>query len=206
MDGSFWDERYRASSAVWSGRPNPQLVTEAANLASGKALDIGCGEGADATWLAEHGWQVTAVDISTVALQRGAAHARQVGDEVASRITWLRADLTSWAPAAGTYDLVSAQFMHLPADQREALHYRIAASVAPGGSLLVVGHHPTDMQTTVPRPPMPELFFTAAEVAATLDRTTWDVLVSEARARRTVDPGGRTVTIHDTVLRARRRE
>jgi SAM-dependent methyltransferase len=206
MDEAFWDERYHSSSALWSGHPNPHLVTEAADLAPGIALDVGCGEGADAIWLAEHGWRVTAVDISTVALERGAAHAREVSADVARRITWLHADLTSWVPAASIYDLVSAQFMHPPKDQRDALFHRLAASVSPGGSLLIVGHHPSDLQTTIPRPPTPELFFTASDVAASLDRHGWDIVVCEARARPTLDPEGRTITIHDAVLRAQRRE
>jgi SAM-dependent methyltransferase len=206
MDEAFWDERYGSSGAVWSGNPNPHLVAEAAEISPGAALDVGCGEGADAVWLAEHGWQVTAVDLSTVALGRGAAHAREVSVDVAQRITWLHADLTGWVPAASTYDLVSAQFVHVPKDQRDALHHRLAASVSPGGCLLVVGHHPSDLQTTVPRPPLPELFFTASDLAAALDRRQWDILVSEARARPTLDPEGRTVTIHDAVLRAQRKK
>lgn len=205
MDEAFWDRRYASSGAVWSGDPNPQLVTEAADLAPGAALDVGCGEGTDAMWLAEHGWRVVAVDFSAVALERGAAHARAVGDDASGRITWLHEDLTSWVPEASTYDLVSAQFMHLPRDQRAALHHRLAASVSPGGSLLVVGHHPADLQTTIPRPPVPELFFTAPDVAATLDRHVWHVVVSEARARDALDPDGRPTTVHDAVLRAQRR-
>lgn len=199
---AFWDERYSASSALWSADPNPQLVTEAGDLAPGAALDVGCGEGADAIWLAERGWRVTAVDISSVALQRGAAHAKQGEDVVARRITWLQADLVDWVPPVAHFDLVSVQFMHLPKDPRELLFGRLAASVAPGGSLLVVGHHPLDLQTTARRPPRPEMFFTAADVAASLDPVMWDTAVSEARARPTIDPDGHTITIHDAVLRA----
>jgi len=204
MDEAFLDERYRSSSALWSGRPNPQLVTEAAGLVPGAALDVGCGEGADAIWLAEHGWRVTAVDLSTVALERGTAHALEAGQDVAQRIDWLHTDLTGWTPEAATYDLVSAQFMHLPKAPREALFRRLAASVSPGGTLLIVGHHPSDLQTTVPRPPAPELFFTSSDVAAMLQPHEWDTIVSEARARPTLDSEGRTVTIHDAVLRAQR--
>ena len=199
------DERYRSASAVWSGQPNPILVAEAADISPGAALDVGCGEGADAIWLAERGWQVTAIDISTVALQRGAAQAHQVGPEVGERITWVCEDVTSWvSPTA--YDLVSAQFMQLPTPQRELLHRGLAASVAPGGILLIVGHHPSDLRTTARRPRLPELFFTAQEVAATLDAldTEWEIVADEARGRSTSDPEGRTVTIRDTVLKARR--
>lgn len=203
FDQAFWDERYRSATALWSGDPNPVLVAEAAGLDSGTALDVGCGEGADAVWLARHGWQVTAVDISGVALERGAGHARERGPGIARRITWCRVDLTDDAPLDGRYDLVTAQFMQLPGEQRARLHHRLAAVVAPGGTLLVVGHHPSDMATTVPRPPLPDLYFTASDVAASLGQG-WTILVDEARARPTLDPDGRPTTIHDAVLKARR--
>jgi SAM-dependent methyltransferase len=203
-DQDFWDERYRSKPVLWSGRPNPQLVAEAAGLAPGRALDAGCGEGADAVWLAERGWQVTAVDISEVALERAAAHARTFGAELAGRITWQQADLIDWVPDEGAYDLVSAQFIHLPREPREPMERRLAASVAPGGILLVVGHHPSDLATTMPRPNRPELFFTAEETAAGLDPAEWAV-TAESRPRAATDPDGREVTIHDAVLRARRR-
>jgi SAM-dependent methyltransferase len=200
----FWDERYRSADVLWSGQPNPQLVIEAADLAPGTALDAGSGEGADAIWLAARGWQVTAVDISTVALERGAAHARAVGVDVSRRIDWLHEDLTEWVPAEAFYDLVSAQFLHLPKEQRDALFRRLAASVAPGGSLLVVGHHPSDL-ITIPRPLSSDWFFTAPDIAALLDPHGWDIVISAARERSATDPAGRPVTIHDAMLMARRR-
>jgi len=203
MNETFWDEMYRARSTVWSGNPNAHLLSEASGLASGAALDVGCGEGADAIWLAERGWQVTAVDISTVALERGTALANKVGVDVARRIDWLHVDVTEWVPPKASYDLVSAQFMHLAKDGREALFRRLAGAVAPGGSLLIVGHHPSDLQTTVRRPPSPELFYTAAEIAASLDSNLWEIVVSAARERSALDPESRTVSIHDAVLHAR---
>ena len=96
--------------------------------------------------------------------------------------------------------------MHLPAARRQAMFERLAAGVAAGGTLLIVGHHPSDLQTTVPRPQLPEMFFTAEEVADSLAAGQWDVLVAEARPRRVSDPDGQEVTIHDAVLRARRRQ
>ena len=200
-----WEERYRCAHAVWSGRPNPQLVAEAADLPPGRALDAGCGEGADAVWLARRGWRVTAVDISPTALERAAAHAEAAGAEVAARIDWVHADLRHWQPAAGGYDLVSAQFVHLLAESRGQLVAELAAAVAPGGILLVVGHHPSDLWTTARRPHVPELLFTAADVAAELDPAGWEILAAEDRPRAVTDHAGREVTIRDAVLVARRR-
>jgi len=203
FDGKFWDERYRSRSAVWSGNPNIHLVSEVADLTPGTALDVGCGEGADAIWLAERGWRVTAADISSVALER--ARAVVVSVDVARRIDWLQTDLVAGAPLSASYDLVSAQFMHLPSAPRELLFRRLAACVKPQGTLLIVGHHPSDLQTTASRPPLPELFYTAADVAALLEPENWDIIVEVSRERSTTDRAGQTITIHDAVLRARRR-
>lgn len=202
---AFWDERYSSRSAVWSGNPNPHLVSQASKLGAGRALDVGSGEGADAIWLAGRGWRVTAIDVSTVALGRGASRAAELGEEVARRIDWRHEDVLTWMPHPASYDLVSVQFLQLPAGPREAVFARLAAAVAPGGTLLIVGHHPSDLQTTVPRPPMPELFFTASEIAALLDRREWEIVVDAARQRVTTDPEGHPVTIHDAVLNSRRR-
>jgi SAM-dependent methyltransferase len=204
-DEAFWDERYRSKSKIWSGQPNPDLVTEAEGLAPGSALDVGCGEGADAIWLAGRGFEVTAVDISAVALARGAAQADEAGPGIARRITWVHADLTSPVPALARYDLVSMQFVQLPPGVRETVWARLAAAVAPGGTLLIVGHHPADLQTTAMRPPEPELFFTPGDVAAALDPRAFQIVVSEARERGVTDPDGRAITVQDAVLRAQRR-
>lgn len=138
-DEEYWDTRYAQSDRMWSGRPNSALVREAGDLAPGSALDLGCGEGADAIWLAERGWEVTAVDISGVALGRAAGHAAAAA--VTDRITWQRHDLGATFPA-GTFDLVTAQFLHSPGDAmpREGILRKAAGAVAPGGVLLIVGH------------------------------------------------------------------
>ncbi|WP_347404806.1 bifunctional NAD(P)/FAD-dependent oxidoreductase/class I SAM-dependent methyltransferase [Micromonospora sp. WMMD1102] len=200
-----WEERYGAKPAIWSGHPNVQLVAEAAGLVPGRALDVGSGEGADAIWLAERGWQVTGVDISTTALGRAAAHAEAAGAQVAGRIEWLHADLRERPLDEGRYDLVSAQYMHLPGQVRRELFGRLAAAVAPGGTLLLVGHHPSDMHTSAHRMHFPDMMFTAEEVAAALDPADWTVLAAETRPRRRVDPEGHEVNISDAVLVARRR-
>jgi SAM-dependent methyltransferase len=204
FDEASWEERYRSSSAVWSGRPNPQLVAEAVGLEPGTALDVGSGEGADALWLAARGWQVTAVDFSTTALERAAGHAAALGTEVAARIRWVHADVTAGLPDAERFGLVSAQYMHLPGEPRRRLFARLAAAVAPGGTLLVVGHDISDLDAGAHRPPTPEMFFTADEVAGSLDPTGWDVLVVEARARPAHAHEG-VPEVRDAVVVARRR-
>lgn len=210
FDETFWDERYSGSGAVWSGNPNPRLVAEAAGLAPGRALDVGCGEGADSLWLAERGWQVSAVDISTVALRKAALHASTKAASgtavpvpaLPGTIVWNHHDLLAWTPPAASFDLVTAQFMHLPKADRDPLYARLAAAVATGGSLLIVGHSPSDIHTGVRRPDVPDLYFTAADIGGALDENIWRIEVSETRPRIATDPDGHPITIHDEVLRA----
>ncbi|PXA67742.1 class I SAM-dependent methyltransferase [Cryobacterium arcticum] len=214
FDADYWNDRYGAQDDVWSGRPNPVLVSETMALQPGRALDIGCGEGADTIWLAGRGWQVTAVDFSAVALERAATRSRQgAGDPAtpsasasasASRITWEQHDVTEWSPPAAAYDLVSAQFMHLPATQRSPLFAALAAAVAARGSLLIVGHDISHRHGPALFPD-PDLFFTAEEVAAALDPADWQVDLAESRPRVAPRPDGTRVMVHDAVVSARRR-
>jgi len=204
-DQAFWDERYRSKASLWSHEPNRYLVSEASELAPGTALDAGCGEGADAIWLAGQGWQVTAVDLSSVALERAAANAAAAGEQVAGRIDWQHADITGWDPGRERFDLVTSQYLHLPPGQREPLFQRLAAAVRPGGSLLIAAHHPSDLHTTIRRPKRPELYFTGDEIAALLDPALWQIVTNAAPERAVTDHEGRGVTIRDTVFRARRR-
>ena len=200
---AFWDERYGSGDQIWSGRPNQRLVESVSGRAPGSALDIGCGEGADAIWLAGEGWTVTAVDVSAVALQRAARQAAAAGPDVAARIAWRREDLREWTPEPESYDLVSEQFLHLPSALRIRQHERFAAAVRPGGMLLVVGHHPGD-NDTMQRPHPTDLFFTAEEEAGRLSPLEWDVSATTP-TRQWRDPDGKPVTISDAVVRAVRR-
>ncbi|HEV7973685.1 class I SAM-dependent methyltransferase [Amycolatopsis sp.] len=199
FDEQSWEERYREKTAVWSGQPNQQLVDEASDLPVGTALDVGCGEGGDTLWLASRGWKVTAVDFSTVALNRAAGH---LGD-LAEGVEWVHADLTKWTPSAGHFDLVTAQFMHLPTADREPLFARLADSVAPGGTLLIVGHCMNDLHVAAHRPP--DMFFTADEVAKSLDPGQWEIVVAEERRRPAHPHEGENIHVADAILRARRR-
>jgi len=197
----FWDERYRSAGRLWSGQPNPQLVAQIAGLPPGDALDAGSGEGADAIWLASRGWAVTAVDVSAVALDRAAAHAAAEGVHV----SWQREDLLTWDPGPGRFDLVMAQFMHLPNPELQSLHDRLATAVRPGGTLLIVAHHPDDLRVNVGRTGHVALFPSAEQLAATLDPGSWEIVVADAVSRPATDLDGKPVTLRDTVLRAARR-
>lgn len=199
----YWEEFYRGDERAWSGEPNPILVQEVAGLAPGSALDLGCGEGADAIWLARRGWQVTAVDVSRTALDRAARHAALA--DVAGRIDWQLHDLELSFPT-GAFDLVSAQFLHSPVDMsREAVLRAAAAAVAPGGVLLVAGHtgfppweEEPDPETVLPTP---------NEVldALDLDLDRWLVECrDENRQHEVTGPDGAPYTRTDNLLRVRR--
>lgn len=199
----FWDNRYRSAGQLWSGQPNAQFAAHAADLDPGEALDAGCGEGADAIWLARRGWTVTAVDVSAVALERAAAAAGTAGADMAGRIGWRREDLLTWVPEPDRYDLVSAQFMHFPRAELTAFHQRLAAAVRPGGTLLLIAHHPDDLHAA--RNGHPDLFWYAEDIAASLEPGQWEVRMAEASGRSAIDHDGQPVTFQDTVLRAARR-
>lgn len=195
----FWDRRY-SGAPVFSGNPNPWLVHYAHDLPPGTALDVGSGEGADVLWLASRGWDVTGADISPVALARGAQLAEQAGPRVTARTTWQQADMLDFEPPADSYDLVSAQFMHLPGAARQALHRRLAAAVRPGGTLLLVLHVAPDPHAGHPDFP-PDLFATAEQMATVLDPARWTIHTSTPE-RPLEEAGSATGHTHDAVLHA----
>ncbi len=193
----FWEQFYAEREQVWSGRPNVVLVEEIEGLSPGTALDLGCGEGADAIWLASRGWRVTASDIAQVALDRAAEHAAAAG--VGDRITWVRHDFSHSIPE-GPFDLVSAHFLHSPVDDpRDRALRAAAAAVAPGGTLLVVSHEAVPWHEHM-------VFPTPAEVLDSLaiDRDEWVVEQLTSRPRRTTSPEGVEVDVSDSVVRLRR--
>ncbi|WP_369360242.1 class I SAM-dependent methyltransferase [Streptomyces sp. cg2] len=206
-DEEFWDARYAGSDRVWSGNPNVVLVREIRDRVPGTALELGCGEGADAIWLAAHGWRVTAADVSGVALGRAAEQAAAAG--VADRIDWQRHDLAVSFPA-GSFDLVSAQFLHHPGEIFRAGILRTAASaVAPGGTLLIVGHaEPPPWEQEHDHPHPMERFPTNGEVLAglALPAKEWDVRLDEEFTRTQPGPDGRPAERVDTALMLRRRD
>jgi thioredoxin reductase/SAM-dependent methyltransferase len=199
-----WDHRY-AGDQMWSGNPNGTLVQEIGDVAPGRALDVGAGEGGDAIWLAEQGWRVTASDISRRALDRVGAEATRRGLAVECQL----ADANALDPfEAGAFDLVSAQYASLPrTPDRRAVHNLLDA-VAPGGTLLVVSHDLEPMRAPIDtatdsRAYDPDAYVTVDDVAAAIvDSPTWDIEVHQTRPR----PAGAASTHHvdDLVLRARR--
>ncbi len=192
----FWEERYRSHASVWSGRPNAHLVAEVSGLAPGTAIDVGAGEGADAVWLARAGWRVTALEFSRTALARGAAQG-------VPGIEWVQGDARTFTPPPAGYDLVTSSFVHLPTGQFAEYFARLVAMVAPGGTLLVGNHHPDDLANGVPRPPHPDLFVTAEEMAALLpDGWVVDTLAAPTGTQDFPEVG--TCEITFAVLRAHR--
>lgn len=200
----FWEQRYTGSEPVWSGRVNTQLAVLAEDLPPGRALDLGCGEGADAIWLAERGWQTTGVDIAGTALQRAARAASERGLDP-GLVRWLQEDLATWTPD-GQYDLVSASFMQSPLDfPRAEVLRRAAEAVAAGGHLLVVAHAAPppwakglDSSTHHFLSPEQEV----AELA--LAEQDYTVLVAEERTRPATGPDGEQAELTDTVVLIRR--
>lgn len=199
---AFWEDHYGQRPKVWSGKPNAVLVDEIADLPPGRALDLGCGEGGDAIWLASRGWTVTAVDVSQTATDRAAAAAETAG--VADRVTWRRVDLGAELPA-GPYDLVTAHFLQSPVElPRDRILRAAAYLVAPGGTVLVVDHAaaPPWASEHARHHVFPTPEGTLAELG--LDDG-WEVATCETRERHAVGPDGQEGTLLDSVVRAARR-
>jgi SAM-dependent methyltransferase len=195
----YWENRYRERGRTWSGRANAALVREVSGLAPGTALDLGSGEGGDALWLAHNGWSVTAVDISPTALAVGRA-AMAAGDV----IEWIAADLAEWRPPR-SYDLVTSHFLHSTVElPRERILRRAATAVAPGGTLLVVGHagapHWAEHTHTAVDLPTPDELLAALELVP----DEWVVQTSALVERAIEAPDGSPSSIDDSVLRLRR--
>jgi 2-polyprenyl-3-methyl-5-hydroxy-6-metoxy-1,4-benzoquinol methylase len=173
-------------------------MTEAADLPPGRALDAGCGHGAETIWLAAHGWQVTAVDFSAAALAHGRSMAEAAGAEVAARIDWLESDLATWTVEPERYDLVVCLYVHV-AGAVEGMVTRMASGVAPGGNLLLVGHRPIDPSTGAATAAAKQVQVSVEQAVAALDSHVWELLVAEERPRAVAGTGV------DAVIRARRR-
>jgi SAM-dependent methyltransferase len=194
-----WDARYADQERMWSGQPNGALVAEVAGLTPGLVLDVGCGEGADAVWLARGGWDVTGVEVSRVALERAAGHARDAG--VAVR--WVHAELARAELAPASFDLVSAQYPALLRTPDAVAERALLAVVAVGGVLLLVHHAGMDTEHEHESHFDPADYVWPPMVAALLDDD-WEIEVNEQRARTAPESGAGARPVDDVVLRARR--
>jgi SAM-dependent methyltransferase len=202
FDRDFWDQLWsrtlRERAGDVAGRPpNAHLIAEIGDLRPGRALDAGCGHGSDALWLAAHGWQVTAVDFSAAALAHARSTAEAAGLPVSERVDWIEADLATWAPQRDHYDLVACLYVHVAGSVQEMVR-RLGAGVAPGGTLLLVGHRPLDPATGAATPAAGQVQVSVETAVGSLDPRHWELIIAENRSRTAAGTGV------DAVIRARR--
>lgn len=190
-----WDRRYAAVENLWAVKPNRFLVAEVAGLTPGRALDLACGEGQNAIWLASLGWTVLGVDYSEVAISKGRARAERDGVHV----ELVCADLVSYEPEVSAFDLVLVLYLHIPAYERRSVFERAAAAVAPGGTFVFVGHDLTNLTDGVGGPSDPDLLCTPDEIASELPG-----LEIEKAERVLRDVAGEERDAIDALVRARR--
>jgi SAM-dependent methyltransferase len=206
FDKEYWDQHWRpdggeAPVSLGVSPPNPHLVREVSALAPGTALDAGCGVGTEAIWLAAQGWQVTAADIAAEPLARAAEAAKARG--LSDHVQWVEADLSSWVPGT-QFDLVTTHYAH-PAMPQLEFYDRIAGWVAPGGTLLIVGHLHTPDSTGHGHHPPAEASATSAAITTRMDGMEWEIVTAEEHLRTLTGHGGRAIPLHDVVVRAARR-
>ena len=198
MDRHGWDARYAGEQLVWSAEPNRFLVAEVDGLTPGRALDVACGEGRNAIWLAEQGWTVTGVDFSTVAIDKG----RRLAGARAVSVHWELADVTEYTPPLEQFDLVIVMYLHLPDTLRRLVFERAAGAVAPGGTLLVVGHDITNPERGWGGPQDHGVLYGPEDVAAGLDGL--DIVKAQRVERPVATAEGDKIAI-DALVRATRR-
>lgn len=201
-DRDFWEQLWARTLRERAGdvavrTPNVHLVKELSGLGPGRALDAGCGHGAEALWLAANGWQVTAVDFSAAALAHARSTAERAGSGIAGRIEWVELDLAAWAPQPDRYDLVVCLYVHTTGSVTDMVK-RMAAAVAPGGSLFMVGHRPVDPATGAATPAAGQVQVSVDAAVAALDPDRWELAVAEDRRRAAAGTGV------DAVIWARR--
>lgn len=201
-DRAYWEQLWAKTlrehpDKVAQRPPNAHLIAEVAGLRPGRALDAGCGHGAETLWLAAHGWEVTAVDFSASALAHARSTAEALGPDIAARIAWVEGDLAVWTPPRDHFDLVVCLYVHV-AGSVEDMVRRMASGVAPGGTLFMVGHRPIDPATGNRTAAASQVQVSVESAVAGLDPSEWDLVVAEERPRAVAGTGV------DAVILARR--
>lgn len=202
FDQDFWERLWSKTTREHAGKlaqrpPNAHLMAEVAGLPPGRALDAGCGHGAETLWLAARGWQVTAVDFSATALAHGRSMAEVAGADVAERIDWIENDMAAWRVEPGHYDLVVCLYVHVTGSVEEMVR-RMASGVAHGGTLLLAGHRPIDPGTGAATAAANQVQVSVEAAVAALAPGEWELIVAEERQRAVAGTGV------DAVIRAHR--
>jgi SAM-dependent methyltransferase len=205
MDSTTWDKKYQDSQLLWSADPNIWVKDLTRDLPAGTVLDIAAGEGRNALWLVAQGWEVTAADFSVVALQRARALADEHLGPDADRLTTLQADVETWVPKARSYDLVLVAYLHLPEQLRRPVMRAAADAVAPGGTLLVVGHDVENLGSGLGGPQNPAVLYRPGDIVADIEPAGLIVDRSETAARSVTDGQGQPAEALDALVVARRR-
>lgn len=203
MDSSGWDQRYAATDLVWSAGPNATVEALVGPLAPGRAVDLAAGEGRNALWLAEGGWEVLAVDFSPVAIERVDRLADQRLGAARARLRTEVADVRGWEAGSAAYDLVLVVFLHLVAPDLARALRRAAAALAPGGRLVVLAHDRSNLVHGVGGPQDPDVLPTPEQIVA--DLAPEDLVIERAEViRRPVEVDGAVRDARDTLVVARR--
>jgi len=197
MDSEGWDRRYARRDLVWTSQANRFLVQEVDGLGPGRALDLACGEGRNAVWLAERGWEVTGVDFSKVGLEK----ARQLADSRGVQAAWIAADLLDYRPEPGAFGLVIVFYLQVPAAERTPILQTAATAVGPAGTLLLVGHDTTNIAEGDGGPQDPTVLYTAEDVSRDLEGTALRIERAERVERPVQTPEGERIAL-DALVRA----
>jgi SAM-dependent methyltransferase len=195
----FWDERYASEGMLWGAEPNAVVAEIAADLPAGTVLDLACGRGRNAVWLAQQGHEVTGLDLSPVAIEQ----ARQLAEDVGVDVDLTTGDVTEWDPGGRIWDLVLLSYLQIPTVDREVAHAKAVAAVAPGGTLLLIAHHLDNLDGGIGGPQTPDVLYTEDQLAA--DFADLEILRNETVTRR-VDRDDLQGTAIDVLVLATRPE
>jgi 2-polyprenyl-3-methyl-5-hydroxy-6-metoxy-1,4-benzoquinol methylase len=199
VDRDQWDERYGGDELVWTSTPNEFLVSEVADLAPGRAVDLACGEGRNAVWLAERGWSTTGVDFSSV----GLAKAQRMAESRQVDVRWVELAVEDWTAPANGFDLVAVFYLQLPQPLRSVALTAAAASVAPGGTLLVVAHDHDNLTRGFGGPQDGAVLYSVGDVTDAAEASGLIIERAEEVIRLVATESGNREAI-DTLVRARR--